>query len=239
MGFDASWLIYVAAAILLVAYAIRDELRLRLMIVVSTFVYIAYYYIVDGGPLWEAIVTSGLMVLINICVLGQIMLERTTLRMTEDERRLFEAFDTLTPGQFRRIAEIAKWQVSDDPDGVVLTREDEPSDALFYVFEGTISVEKRERQFRLPEGNFVGEVAFVLSRRTTATTVAPEGVRYVEWDSTALRKLGSKHEALRISLNALLTRDLANKLVGSYRPDDALPANKETVELLENAAEDA
>ncbi len=233
-GFDTSWLIYLGAGLLLIAYGIRDELRLRVMIVVSTFIYIAYYYAVDGGPLWEAIVTSALMVLVNFWVLGQIILERTTLSMTPDEKRLFDGFESLTPGQFRRLAKIAQWRVADDPEGTVLTREDEPSDALFYVFEGIISVEKRERQFRLPEGNFVGEVAFVLKRRTTATTVAPLGVRYVEWDSDALRKLGDKHEALRISLNALLTRDLANKLATSYRPEDAMAPTKETAELLEN-----
>ena len=234
-GFDPAWLIYLGAALLLIAYGIRDELRLRVMIVVSTFVYIAYYYVVSGGPLWEAIITSALMILVNFYVLGQIILERTTFRMTPDEKKLFDGFETLTPGQFRRIAKIAKWQTSTDPEGVCLTREDEPSDALFYVFEGKISVEKRDRQFRLPEGNFIGEVAFVLNRKTTATTVAPSGVRYVEWDSEELRRLGRKHEALRIALNALLTRDLANKLVSSYRPDDALPATQETVELLEAA----
>ena len=232
---DPAWLIYLGAALLLIAYGIRDELKLRVMIVVSTFVYIAYYYVVAGGPLWEAIVTSALMILINFYVLAQIMLERTTLRMTPDEKRLFDGFETLTPGQFRRIARIAKWRVSEDPEGVCLTREDEPSDALFYVFDGKVSVEKRDRRFRLPEGNFIGEIAFVLNRKTTATTVAPKGVRYVEWDSEALRKLGRKHESLRISLNALLTRDLANKLVSSYRPDDALPATPESVELLEAA----
>ena len=232
-GFDPSWLIYLGAALLLIAYGIRDELRLRVMIVVSTVVYIAYYYAVDGGPLWEAIITSVLMILINLWVLGQIILERTTFSMTPDEKRLFDGFETLTPGQFRRIARIAKWRIADDPEGTVLTREDQPSDSLFYVFEGIISVEKRGRQFRLPEGNFVGEVAFVLKRKTTATTVAPQGVRFVEWDSEALRKLGAKYEALRISLNALLTRDLANKLATSYRPDVALPPTKETAELLE------
>lgn len=234
-AFDSSWLIYVAAGILLIAYAIRDELRLRLMITLSSFVYIAYYLALPGGPLWDAIVTSILLLAVNFWVLGQIVMERTTLRLSEDEKQLFEAFETLTPGQFRRLAAIAKWRIGDDPAGTILTRDDEPSDALFYIFDGTISVEKYGRQFRLPEGNFVGEVAFVLDRRTTATTVAPEGVRFVEWDSNALRKLGRKHEALRISLNALLTRDLAKKLGSSYRPDDALPATPESIELLEEA----
>jgi CRP-like cAMP-binding protein len=234
-AFDSSWLIYLGAALLLVAYAIRDELKLRVLIVVSTFVYIAYYFLLPGGPLWDPILTSFLFVAINFWVLGQIALERTTLRMSEDQKRLFEAFETLTPGQFRRVLKLAKWRLADDPEGTVLTREDEPSDGLFYVFEGVISVEKRDHQFRLPEGNFVGEVAFVLNRKTTATTVAPKGVRYVEWNAQALRQLGRKRENLGNAINALLTRDLAKKLSGSYRPDDALPATRASIELLEEA----
>ena len=103
------------------------------------------------------------------------------------------------------------------------------------MFEGIISVEKHGRQFRLPEGNFVGEVAYVLNRKTTTTSVAPQGVRYVEWDADALRALSRKYPALGNALNALLTRDLAKKLNTSYRPDDAMPATPESRELLEMA----
>ena len=232
---DPQWLIYIGAALLLLAYAIRDELQLRVMIVVSTFIYIAYYYALPEGPLWDAIVTSLLMVAVNIWVLTQIALERTTFRLSDDAKALFEAFDTLSPGQFRRILKLAKWNRADDPEGTTLTREAEPSGALFYVFEGIISVEKHGRQFRLPEGNFVGEVAYVLNRKTTTTSVAPQGVRYVEWDADALRALSRKYPALGNALNALLTRDLAKKLNTSYRPDDAMPATPESRELLEMA----
>ncbi|MCK0127234.1 cyclic nucleotide-binding domain-containing protein [Erythrobacter sp. F6033] len=235
MPFDPSWLIHIGAALLLIAYAIRDELKLRLLIIVSTFIYIAYYYLAADPPLWDAIITSALMIVINIIVLGQIVLERTTFRLDPDEKALFDAFETLTPGQFRRIAKLAAWRTSDEADGVILTREQEPSDSLFYIFEGTISVEKADRRFRLPEGNFVGEVAFVLRRKTTATTIAPRGVRFVEWDSKALRKLSDKYPNLGNALNALLTRDLARKIGASYRPDDAMPADKQSEALLETA----
>lgn len=230
---DSSWLIYAGASLLLLAYAIRDELRLRVMIIVATFAYIAYYYVLPSGPLWEPIITSVLMVGVNFWVLGQILLERTTFRMSDDEKQLFDAFDTLSPGQYRRILKIAQWRTASDPDGTCLTREDEPADALIYIFDGVISIEKHGRQFRLPEGNFVGEVAFVLNRKTTTTSVAPQGVRYVEWEADALRKLGIKYPALGNALGALLTRDLAQKLKSSYRPDDALPATAQTAELLE------
>ncbi|MEE4204652.1 MAG: cyclic nucleotide-binding domain-containing protein [Erythrobacter sp.] len=235
MAFDPAWLIQIAAALMLFAFFIRDELPLRSLIIVSTVIYIAYYYLALDPPLWDAIVTSVLMIFANLYVLGQVLLERTTFRLSPDEKRLFDAFETLTPGQFRRILRIAQWRVAEDPEGTVLTREAEPSGALFYVFEGIISVQKGERLFRLPQDNFVGEIAFVLKRKTTATTVAPQGVRYVEWDADALRRLGNRYPNLGNALNALLTRDLARKLTASYRPDDALPATRETVELLEAA----
>ena len=233
--FDPSWLIYLGAALLLIAYGIRDELKLRVMIVVSTFIYIAYYYVVGGGPLWEAIVTSALMVGMNLWVLAQIVLERTTLRMNDDEKRLFDAFETLSPGQFRRVARLAQWRTASDPEGTTLTLEAEPSSVLVFVFDGIVSVEKNGRQFRLPEGNFLGEVAYVLNRKITTTSVAPQGLRYVEWDAEQLRALSLKHPALGNALNALLTRDLAKKLKESYRPDDAMPATEASIELLENA----
>lgn len=230
-----SWIIYLGAAMLLLAYAIRDELRLRLMIIASTFVYIAYYFVLPGGPLWDPIVTSLLMVAVNCWVLGQIALERTTLRLSEDEKALFDAFETLSPGQFRRIARLAKWRIADNPEGTSLTREDEPSGSLFYIFEGIISVEKHGRPFRLPAGNFVGEVAYVLKRQTTTTSVAPEGVRYVEWEANALREVSERYPSLGNALNALLTRDIAKKLNSSYRPDDAMPPTPASLELLEIA----
>ena len=229
----ASWLIHAGAILLFIAYFIRDELKLRLLIVLSTFFYVAYYYLIPQPPLWDAIYTSVAMVFVNLYVLGQIVLERTTFRLSEEEKTLFDAFETLSPGQFRRILKLARWQVASDADGTVLTREAEPSGALFYIIDGIISVDKAGRFFRLPEGNFVGEVAYVLNRKTTATTVAPEGVRYVEWDADALRRLGRKRPALGNALNALLTRDLAKKLNASYRPEDAMPPTSETVELLE------
>ncbi|MGB7418162.1 MAG: cyclic nucleotide-binding domain-containing protein [Erythrobacter sp.] len=231
--FDPQWLIYLGAALLLIAYGIRDELRLRALIVVSTLIYIAYYALLPSGPLWDPIITSVLFVAINFWVLGQIALERTTLRLSPDEKTLFDAFETLSPGQFRRVLKLARWQRAEDPDGTLLIREDEPSGALIYIFEGIVSVEKHGRRFRLPAGNFVGEVAYVLGRKTTTTVVAPRGVCYVEWNAEALRRLSVKRPALGNALNALLTRDLAQKLTASYRPDDAMPATRETVALLE------
>jgi len=231
--FDPEWLVRIATAMLLIAYFIRDELKLRLMIIAATLVFNLYYWLVPDPPLWESVIGGFLMVAVNLYVLFQVLLDRTTFRMSEEEKQLFAAFETLSPGQFRRILKTAEWrrveettQVHrvEDTSGHVLTRQGHPSAKLYFIFEGAIQVTKGEHNFRLPQGNFVGEVAFVLEGAATATTTAPAGTYYVEWDAQALRKLGAKHPALGNALNALLTRDLAGKLRESYRPDDALPA---------------
>jgi len=231
--FDPEWLVRIATAMLLIAYFIRDELKLRLMIIAATLVFNLYYWLVPDPPLWESVIGGFLMVAVNLYVLFQVLLDRTTFRMSEEEKQLFAAFETLSPGQFRRILKTAEWRRVEettqirrveDTSGHVLTHQGQPSAKLYFIFEGAIQVTKGEHNFRLPQGNFVGEVAFVLEGAATATTTAPAGTYYVEWDAQALRKLGAKHPALGNALNALLTRDLAGKLRESYRPDDALPA---------------
>ncbi|WP_298300802.1 cyclic nucleotide-binding domain-containing protein [uncultured Erythrobacter sp.] len=214
--FDPELLIYLGAGLLLIGYAIRDELKLRVLIAVSSFVYIAYYFAV--GPLWGAIITSLLMIAVNFWVLGQIILERTTLRMSDDEKALYEAFETLTPGQFRRALKCADWITVSKAEGNLLTQENSPSNTLYYIFEGDAVVEKESQRFGLPAGNFVGEISFVLDSKASATVTAPPGVRYVAWDWDHLRKLSVKHPNLGNALNMRLTRDLAEKLTTSYRP---------------------
>lgn len=233
--FDPSWLIHAGALLYIIAFIIRDELILRLLVVTGSGLYILYYYLFPEVPLWDAIFSSVIMVFANFYVLGQVVLERTTFRMSDDQKHLFEAFKTLSPGQFRHLLKDAHWHQAIDPTGTVLTREGEEAPALYYVFDGSILVKKGEQHFSLPAGNFIGEIAYVLDAPTSATTIAPEGVRYVRWDGDALRKLSEKKPALGNALNALLTRDLATKLTTSYQPSDAGPITPPNDGLLSKA----
>lgn len=234
-GFDPRWLIHAGGFFYIMAFIVREELLMRLLVLTGSGLYILYYFLYPEVPLWDAIMTSTVMIVANLYVVSQVVLERTTLRMSDDEKSLFEAFETLNPGQFRHLLKDAQWHVAFDPDGTVLTREGQPAPALYYIFDGEISVQKGSQQFRLPARNFVGEIAFILGTKTSATTIAPEGVRYVRWEAETLTALSNKRPALGNALNALLTRDLAQKLTSSYQPSTALPADAQTKEMFEQA----
>ena len=137
--FDPEWLVHIATAMLLLGYFIRDELRLRLMIIAATAVFNLYYWLVPDPPLWDSVIGGFLMIAVNLYVLTQVVLDRTTLRLNDAEKHLFAAFDTLTPGQFRRVLKIAKWR---EANGDELTQQGQPASALHFIFEGVIDVDK-------------------------------------------------------------------------------------------------
>ncbi|WP_209348783.1 cyclic nucleotide-binding domain-containing protein [Pontixanthobacter sp. CEM42] len=215
MEFDASLLIHAGAVAYIIAFLARDELHLRVLALTGSALYICYYFFFPEVPLWDAIISSSILIGANLVVLSRIVFERTTLSLSDDEKQLFDAFETLTPGQFRKVLKIASWTVAERP--TELTKEGTALDKLFYVFAGSVSVTKSGKVFDLQEGNFVGEIAYILEQPPSATTIAPRGVHYVSWDADALRQLGQKHSDLGNALIALMMRDLAAKLSTSYQ----------------------
>ena len=133
--FDAGWLVHIATAILLLGYFIRDEFWLRMMIIAATAVFNLYYWLVPDPPLWDSVIGGFLMIAVNLFVLAQVVLDRTTFRLSETEKRLFSAFETLSPGQFRRVLKLAQWR---EAGGEELTRQGEAAGSLYYVFDGLI-----------------------------------------------------------------------------------------------------
>lgn len=213
--FDAANLIHAGAVVYVIAFLARDELYLRLLALAGSSLYVLYYFFFPAVPLWDAIMSSSVLIFANLIILGRILLERTTFSLDVEEKQLFAAFDTLTPGQFRKVLKVATWHSAKQE--TELTREGEPVQSLFYLAEGSAKVEKSGQTFTLASGNFLGEIAYILERKPTATATAPIGTRYVAWETSALRALSKKNPELGNALIALLTRDLAEKLSASHR----------------------
>ena len=191
------------------------------MIIVSSAVFNFYYWLVPDPPLWDAVLTGFLMIAVNLWVLSQVLMDRTTFRLSADEKRLFAMLGSLTPGQFRKLMRIATWSRPDTEAPLLLTQEDQPSDRLFFVVDGEVSIGKQEQMFPLPAGHFVGEIAYVRGGEASANAWAPQGTRLIDWDVTELRALGEKYPALGNAVAALLTQDMADKLAVSWRKSAA------------------
>ncbi|MGI9407760.1 MAG: hypothetical protein ACR2O4_15405 [Hyphomicrobiaceae bacterium] len=210
---NAAVLIHMASLLYVIAFLVRDQLWLRLLVLVATLLYIGYYYFVPEEPLWDAIAWSVVLGLANLYITLQIVLERTTYSLSEEEKKLYDAFDTMTPGEFRKMLKIGTWH---DGDGVTrLTTENATNENLYFVLHGESVVEKSGRSFPIPERVFVGEVAYFLKCHASATVTVPRGGRYISWPRQALETLERKNPGIRVALQSLMNTDMAGKVAAS------------------------
>jgi hypothetical protein len=200
----------IASFLYICGFWARDQLILRLFVLSGTSFYIVYYYNIAEIPLWNAIFCSAILGVVNLYVTIQLALERTTFRMSRDERRLYGAFSNMTPGEFRKLSEKAIWH--EPGKTVLLTEENGSNRSLFYIVQGHVTLEKRGQSFVMNAGTFVGELSYLMKSAATATVRADEHTRYIEWRHDDLIEIEKRHQGIRIALRDILNADLAAKV---------------------------
>ncbi|MGI9500284.1 MAG: cyclic nucleotide-binding domain-containing protein [Geminicoccaceae bacterium] len=210
--FHSSIWVHLASTLYVAGFWARDQLLLRFLVLLGTMFYILNYYYAPETPMWSAIIWSIILGIVNLYVTIQLALERTTFRMSPDDLKLYGAFANMTPGEFRKLAEKAIWHQPGKT--VVLTQEEMPNRSLFYIVEGYVTLQKKNRSFMMTAGTFVGEVSYLLKSAASATVCAGENARYIEWRHEDLMEIEHRHQGIRIALRDILNADLAAKVAG-------------------------
>jgi CRP-like cAMP-binding protein len=206
-------LIHVAALISVAALTCRDQIVLRGLLVLSTLLYILYYFVVPEVLLWDAIFWTAVNLGVNLFVMSRLLLARTQFRLSEDERRLFAALGTLEPGEFRALMKVAIWRKTETTQ--ILVREGAPVEKIFYVLDGRPKVSKAGRSFPIRPLAFIGEIGFLRKTPATATVTVDPGTCYVEWPAKALSALQLRRPSIKIALDSLLASDMAAKMAAA------------------------
>jgi hypothetical protein len=217
-GTGALWILLVGIAFKLTGFAVRDELTLRLLVVCG-FICDAAYYFFRADPIVPSILSNLSLLSINVILIAFIVTERTTWRMSPDNKRLFSHFPTLNPGQFRRLQKMITANAA--APGAVLTREGEPVDALMFVFAETLIITKAGESFPIAGPAFVGEIAFLTGNPSSADVTLPEGGTVLRVDSVALRRRMARSPAFNNAMVALFGTELARKVADSVPMDRA------------------
>jgi hypothetical protein len=192
----------------------RDQVRLRLLVMTGNALYILYYYVYPAVPLWDAMFWSGTFLAANLGMVVVLLRDRRLHGLSDDTLRVFGAFGGMVPGDFRRLMGIAHLRSAHGP--VTLTRLGVPPARLYYVIEGVLRIERRDRTIETATaGMFIAEIGFLLGTPASATVTLAPGGRYAAWDAEALRQLMVRRPAVRHALEQAFNRDLATKLAGS------------------------
>jgi CRP-like cAMP-binding protein len=202
---------HVAYAFLALSYILTNIFWLRVTAVISMFLEIVYFHF-SGGNLFAGIAWTVLFIAINAFQLAVLLRDRWSLRLPEKEAPLLrEALAGLDDAQISRLLKAADWM--DGQPGDVLTRQDAPLDALYFLCSGRANVEvNRSLVTYLEKGSFVGEIAYLTGNPATATVVVDEPSRILKFSKMRMAKVIAADGQINGIIYQLLGRDLAMKM---------------------------
>ena len=203
-------------------FLVRDELLLRLL-VTAGIICDVFFYALQPVPILPPVISSLILISINLGILVVLILERTTLAMSDREKRLFAAFDTLTPGQFRKLKRMGRFHTTTGRTEI-LTEGEVPA-TLYYIESAGFELQKGEFLAKVDNPAFAGEIAYLSGSAASATVTLPPGTNYMVWSVADLRKLSRRNRALGNALIARFSLDLAQKVTNSF-PTGALAENR-------------
>ncbi len=206
------YLIFIGLAFKAAGFLVRDELVLRGLILCGSGFDIAFY-LLQTPPIFGPVVTSLTLISINGFIISVIVIERSTLFMSAREKEVFRNFETLSPGQFRRVIRMASW--SEATEETVLLQEDAASDNLYFIESDSFSVTKRGARYNAAGPAFAGEIMLLHGGTASATVSVPAGAVYATWEASRLRRAMDKSRTLRNAVVARFSQDMAQKVRNS------------------------
>jgi CRP-like cAMP-binding protein len=163
-------------------------------------------------PIVLIYIVLALFIGFNFYQIGGIIRERLNSRLPEkDVHLLRQSFEGLTDGQISHLLKAAEWQNFEV--GEVLTRQDAPLDALYFLCTGRANVEINGSFVTyLERGSFIGEIAYLTGNPATARVTIDEPSRILVFSKMRMAKVLAKDSQVSAILYQLLGRDLAMKM---------------------------
>jgi hypothetical protein len=205
--------VYLAAGVQVLGYLLRDQVKLRLLLLCGTFFYVLYYALAATTPLWDAILASSVLGLANLVDLSSLLLSRSAWLIPAEQRPLFEMLGGVQPGDFRALMKFGTMRTAGTEEEI--TRLGETPDRLFYISAGEPRVVKAGGDFMIPPRCFIGEVSLMLGAPASATVRLPAGAEFVEWPRETLARAMRRNHRLKLALEALMAEDMARKVAFS------------------------
>ncbi|MEO0920722.1 MAG: cyclic nucleotide-binding domain-containing protein, partial [Pseudomonadota bacterium] len=91
-----------------------------------------------------------------------------------------------------------------------------------YVVDSEVSIEKFGERFTIPNGVFVGEVAYLTGNRASASTYLATDSDVLEWDIGSLKRISARDPRFRLAMDAMISLDLAGKIARAGSPGNEM-----------------
>ncbi len=205
------YLVHFSNILLLVAYSVRDILWLRWFAVAAALTNIPYF-LLQNTVLWPPVLWAIVFTAINLYQIARIYLERRPVVLSQDEQKLYElGFQSLRPREFVSLSLVGEWKNAEP--GETVMKEGEPVSSLSIPISGNAEVQSRgERIGELTPGHIIGTALALTGDPSPVRVTFTEPARYMRWSLSSLRRFVDMRPDLRVTLQGLVNRDLAQKV---------------------------
>jgi len=202
---------HMSYVLLVVSMLMRDISYLRLFVIASALVGIAYdlFWLRNPvGVMWESV-----LLLVNVVQLYLLWRSDRAARFSEEEadfvaRRL----KGVSRGRARQFLDLGRWEVV--PAGTALTRQGERPEFLTYLGSGQAVVEADGRPVaRLEAGSYVGEMALIGDDVASASVRLAVHSRVWRVEGAKIDRLCNDHPAISNALRAGIADDMRTKIM--------------------------
>jgi hypothetical protein len=210
----ADYLVHFSNILMLVSYSVRDILWLRWFAVAAA-VTVIPYYLMQASILWPPVMWGSIFAIINIYQIVRLYMERRPVVLSPDEQKLYDlAFRSLRPREFLSLALVGQWR--DAIAGQKVLTAGTPASAICIAVSGSVDVRKgKEPLGTIKPGTLIGTALALTGDPSPVDAWFSEPARFMCWPLAELRRFIDKRPDLRVSLQGLANRDLAQKLAAS------------------------
>ena len=218
-------LINISNVVFLVAFSVRDVLKLRILAIVGEGLTLPYYYLQDE-KLWPPIFWGAAFMIVNAIRIVAIALERRPFVLSDKEEQLYRvAFSSIDKREFLRLASLARW-VDCSPGEVILKKGQQISEAVVVIAGDLEAVLSGNSRLAIRAGQLVGDMSAYSGLASPADVVARGPGTLAKWDLRHVREFTASRPELRANLLRIVSMDLAAKLRDIATTGPSLAAEK-------------
>ena len=204
-------LINLSNIVFLLAFSVRDVLKLRILAIVGECLTLPYYYF-QGEKLWPPIVWGAAFMLVNAVRVVAIALERRPVVLSDKEERLHRvAFSSIDKREFLKLVSLAQW-VDCSPGEIILAKGQHISEAIVVMAGDLEAIISGNSRMVLRPGQLIGDVSAYSGLASPADVVARGTGILAKWDLQHVREFTASRPELRANLLRIVSMDLAAKL---------------------------
>jgi Popeye protein conserved region len=205
------YLVHFSNILLVMSYSVREILWLRWFAVAAALTNIPYF-LFQNVVLWPPVIWALVFTAINLYQITCLYLERRPVVLSDDEQKLYNlGFQSLRPREFVSLLLAGEWKNANAGERIVT--EGQPVSHLCISISGSAEVRQQGRRIgELKSGHIIGTALALSSDPSLVEVTFSETARYMRWSLPSLRTFMDKRPELRVTLQALVNRDLAGKL---------------------------